>query len=69
MNNKKILNIKIYEDDYNKILLAIMDNIVKLNRQKENAVDLEDINKINSNIQQYKMLLTKLRTCKLYNED
>lgn len=70
MNNdyKKILNIKIDEEDYEKILVALVSMIQKLNNDKNNAIDEEDKDTVEFDIHKYKMLIGKLKTCRLYNE-
>lgn len=67
---KKVLNIKMYEKDFVLIKIAIVSEIQKLNKSL-NEIELDDLTrlKFESNIINYKKLLSKLETCKLYNED
>ena len=67
--NKKILNIKIDEEDYERLLIAIASMIQELNKNKNNTTDLEEKDRIEFDIYKFKMLIGKLKTCKLYNED
>ena len=69
MNREKILNIKIDEEDYERIIVSLASSAQQLNKNKDNITDLEELDKINFEIYQYKLLMCKLRTCKLYNED
>lgn len=72
MNNEEeleeILNLKVYRDDFEKILIAIVAMIKKLNKEKNNAVDTEDKERIEFSIYKYKALIDKLRICELYNK-
>ena len=68
MNENKILDIKIDEEDYQRILVAVGSSIQQLNSNKNNAIDLEEQDKIDFEIHKYKMLIGKLKTCKFYNE-
>lgn len=67
--NKKILNIKIDEEDYDRLLIAIASVIQEFNKNKNNTTDLEEKDRIEFDIYKYKVLVGKLKTCKLYNED
>lgn len=67
--NKKILNIKIDEEDYDRLLIAIASVIQEFNKNKNNTTDLEEKDRIEFDIYKFKMLIGKLKTCKLYNED
>ena len=67
--NKKILNIKIDEEDYDRLLSAIASVIQEFNKNKNNTTDLEEKDRIEFDIYKFKMLVSKLKTCKLYNED
>ena len=68
MNDIKILDIKVDEEDYQRILVAVASSIQQLNGDKNNAIDLEDKDRIDFEIYKYKMLIGKLKTCKFYNE-
>lgn len=68
MNNEKILNIKINEEDYERIILAILNKIHDLNCDKNSENNVEEKEKIEFNIYKHKLLMSKLEVCKLYNE-
>ena len=67
--NDKILNIKIEEDDYDRLLIAVATIIQELNKNKKSTTNVEEIDRIEFDIYKYKMLVSKLKTCRLYNED
>lgn len=67
---KKVLNIKIYEEDFNLIKIAVMIAIQNTNKNINNLeIDNELKLKLQKNANEYKKLLSKLEICKLYNEN
>lgn len=66
--NEKILDLKVSEKDYEKIVVAILDEISLLNQQKSSEKDISKKDETDFNVYMYKCLLTKLQTCKLYND-
>lgn len=70
MPNKKLMNIKIYEDDFILIKIAIISSIQSISKNINNLdLDNETKDKLQNDIFKYKQLLSKLEICKLYNED
>lgn len=70
MPNKKLMNIKIYEDDFILIKIAIISSIQNISKNINNLdLDNETKDKLQNDIFKYKQLLSKLEICKLYNED
>lgn len=70
MINKKMMNIKIYEEDFNLIKVSIF-NLIQDIRKNIDELDLDDKMKgeLKNDIFKYRQLLSKLEICKLYNED
>jgi hypothetical protein len=67
---RKILNIKIYEEDFDLIKIAILNSIQNINKNINNLdLDNEIKEKLQNDIIKYKRLLSKLDICKLYNEN
>lgn len=70
MNNKKIVTLKIYEDDFYSIQAIILEHIRKM-RSDLTQEDLSEETKklIEKTISENKALMEKLNICKLYNEE
>lgn len=67
---RKILNIKIYEEDYQLIKIAIISNIQNCYKFINNEeIDQETKTSLQKKIDNYKKLLAKLDICELYNEN
>ena len=69
--NKKIINLKIYEEDFNYILLGLINNINQTKNLINNNKKLDDdtIKLLKEDIKKEKDLISRLNVCKLYNED
>lgn len=68
-NEEKIVTIKVYEEDYERIKAAIISSIFQIKKNIENPnLDEETKNELQKEITMYRMLLSSLKTCKLYNE-
>lgn len=68
IENKKVYNIKIYNDELDIIISILLERIKQL---KEEIMDEEDeIQKdfIKFNIQKYKNIITRLETGAIYND-
>ena len=67
---RKILNIKLYEEDYQLIKIAIISNIQNCYKIINNQ-DMDDETRISiqNKINDYKNLLAKLNICELYNKN
>lgn len=69
--NKKIIDLKIYEEDFNYILLGLINNINHTNDLINNNKKLDDdtIKSLKEDIKKEKDLISRLNVCKLYNEN
>ena len=69
MNEKKVINLKIYENDLALLQAMIADHIRKLRIELESDhLDKEARIIIEQNIRDDRILFEKLNICKLYNE-
>lgn len=67
---RKILNIKLYEEDYQLIKIAIVSAIQSCYQLINNEeTDQETKVSLQKKIDNYKKLLAKLDICELYNEN
>ena len=65
---KKVLNIKMYDEDFEMIQIVITSHIARLQMELYDDLTNEDKSIIEQTILKEKMLIAKLKTCKLYNE-
>lgn len=69
--NKKIIDLKIYEEDFDYILLGLINNINQTNDLINTNKKLDDdtIKLLKNDIKKEKDLISRLNVCKLYNEN
>ena len=69
MNNKNVIVLKLYENDFYSIQMVVVDHIRKM-RSELNKENLSEEAKklIEKTLNQDKALMEKLNICKLYNQ-
>lgn len=69
MNNKNVIVLKLYENDFYSIQMIVMEHIRKM-RSELNKEDLNEETRklIEKTLNEDKTLMEKLNICKLYNQ-